>query len=248
MKQRIALVTGGTGGIGSAICASLHAQGVRVIAGYSHGGSDVKAKAWQAAQRKQDRDFGIVFGDVSNYESCAKMIQSVESDVGPIDILVNDAGVVRDATLRKMQPADWELVLGINLNGVFNTCRHVINGMIDRQYGRIINISSINGQKGQFGQTNYSASKAGMHGFTMALAQEVASKGITVNTVSPGYVNTDMLANVPQEILDKIIAQIPVGRLAKPEEIGRMVAFLADEQSAFVTGANFSINGGQFMY
>lgn len=247
MKSRIALVTGGTGGIGSSICCSLYANGVKVIAGYSHGGSDEKAKAWQQMQKEHDRHFEIVFGDVSDFESCGKMIQSVEAQYGPIDILVNNAGIIKDATLRKMDLSDWDLVLRVNLNGVFNTCRHVINGMIERQFGRIINISSINGQKGQFGQTNYSASKAGIHGFTMALAQEVANKGITVNTVSPGYVKTDMLANVSEAILSKIIAQIPVGRLADPDEIGRMVAFLADDGSAFITGADFSINGGQYM-
>lgn len=248
MKSRIALVTGGTGGIGSSICCSLYAQGVSVIAGYSHSsGSDSKAKAWQQAQKGHDRHFEIVFGDVSSFESCGEMIRSVEAQYGPIDILVNNAGIARDATLRKMALADWEAVLHVNLNGVFNTCRHVINGMIERQFGRIINISSINGQKGQFGQTNYSASKAGIHGFTMALAQEVASKGITVNTVSPGYVKTDMLANVPEPILQKIIAQIPVGRLAEPDEIGRVVAFLADDASAFITGSEISINGGQYM-
>lgn len=247
MKSRIALVTGGTGGIGSSICCSLYAQGVKVIAGYSHGGSDSKAKAWQQAQREHDRHFEIVFGNVSNFESCGEMVRSVEAEHGPIDILVNNAGIVRDATLRKMTLVDWDTVLDVNLNGVFNTCRHVINGMIERQFGRIINIASINGQKGQFGQTNYSASKAGIYGFTMALAQEVASKGITVNTVSPGYVKTDMLANVPDAVLQKIIAQIPVGRLAEPDEIGRVVAFLADEASTFITGADFSINGGQYM-
>lgn len=247
MKSKIALVTGGTGGIGSSICCALYAQGVKVIAGYSHGGSDVKAKAWQQAQKEQDRHFEIIFGDVSNFGSCKEMIQSIEAEYGPIDILVNNAGIVRDATLRKMDLSAWEAVLQVNLNGVFNTCRHVINGMIERGFGRIINISSINGQKGQFGQTNYSASKAGIHGFTMALAQEVASKGITVNTVSPGYVKTDMLANVPEAVLNKIIAEIPVGRLAEPDEIGRVVAFLAEERSAFITGADFSINGGQYM-
>jgi acetoacetyl-CoA reductase len=247
MKSRIALVTGGTGGIGSSICCALHAQGVTVVAGYSHGGSDVKAKAWQQAQKENDRHFGIVFGDVSHFESSGEMIRCVEAEYGPIDILINNAGIVRDATLRKMELSVWEAVLRVNLDGVFNTCHHVINGMIERQFGRIINISSINGQKGQFGQTNYSASKAGIYGFTKALAQEVASKGITVNSVSPGYVKTDLLANVPEAILNKIIAQIPVGRLAEPDEIGRVVAFLADDASAFITGADFSINGGQYM-
>lgn len=248
MTSRIALVTGGTGGIGSAICQHLRSQGATVIAGYSHGGSDSKAKDWQQMQRSQNHEFGIVYGDVSNFESCAAMIHAVETEYGPIDILVNNAGITRDATLRKMEWVDWNAVLRINLDSVFNTTRHVINGMIERQFGRIINISSINGQKGQFGQTNYSAAKAGMHGFTMALAQEVASKGITVNTVSPGYVGTDMVNKMPEEVVKKIIAQIPVGRLAKPNEIARMVAFLAAEESGFITGANFSVNGGQHTY
>lgn len=248
MKSRIALVTGGTGGIGSSICRHIRAQGATVIAGYNHGGSDVKAREWQQKEREQDHDFGIVFGDVSNYESCAAMVQSIETQYGPIDILVNNAGVTKDASLRKMNLVDWDAVLRVNLDSVFNTTRHVINGMIERQFGRIINISSINGQKGQFGQTNYSAAKAGMHGFTMALAQEVASKGITVNTISPGYVGTDMVNKMPEDILAKIVALIPVGRLAKPDEIGRLVAFLAAEESGFITGANFAVNGGQHMF
>lgn len=248
MKSRIALVTGGTGGIGSSICRCLREQGATVVAGYNHGGSDIKAREWQHREREEDHNFGIVFGDVSNYESSAAMVQSVESQYGPIDILVNNAGVTRDVTLRKMSLVDWNAVLRINLDSVFNTTRHVINGMIERQFGRVINISSINGQKGQFGQTNYSAAKAGIHGFTMALAQEVASKGITVNTVSPGYVGTDMVNKMPDDIIAKIVALIPVGRLAKPEEIGRMVAFLAAEESGFITGANFAVNGGQHMF
>lgn len=247
MKSRIALVTGGTGGIGSSICQYLADQGVKVVAGYNHGGSDAKAKEWQKINQEQDYNFGIINGDVSNFESCKAMIEAVESQYGPIDILVNNAGIAKDATLRKMDVADWNEVLRINLDSVFNTTRNVIGGMIDRQFGRIINISSINGQKGQFGQTNYSASKAGMHGFTMALAQEVASKGITVNTVSPGYVGTDMLKKMPENILTKVISQIPVGRLAEPDEIARVVAFLAADESGFITGANVAVNGGQYM-
>lgn len=247
MSKRTALVTGGTGGIGSAICCALHASGFEVVAGYNQGGSDAKAKVWQLEQAKQDRNFGIVFGDVGDFESSAKMIESVESQYGPIAVLVNNAGITRDVTLRKMSASDWQAVLRVNLDSVFNTTRQVINGMIERQYGRIINIASINGQKGQFGQTNYSAAKAGMHGFTMALAQEVASKGITVNTVSPGYIKTNMTKQMPEAILAKLIAQIPVGRLGEPEEVGRVVAFLAADDSCFITGANITINGGQYM-
>jgi len=247
MKPRIALVTGGTGGFGTAICRYLRDQGAKVIAGYNNNGSDAKAKEWQKRQREQDYDFDIIFGDVSNFESCKAMIETLEAQYGSVDILVNNAGITRDATLRKMNVADWNAVLRVNLDSVFNTTRQVINGMIERQFGRIINISSINGQKGQFGQTNYSASKAGMHGFTMALAQEVASKGITVNTVSPGYADTDMVKKLPDDVIAKVVAQIPVGRLAEPDEIGRVVAFLAADEAGFITGANIAVNGGQYM-
>lgn len=245
--KRIALVTGGMGGIGTEICRFLSTQNIKVVAGYNRNGDDSAANAWQSQQQQEDYHFDIVQGDVADFSSCAKMIDEVETKIGPIDILVNNAGITRDATLRKMTPEQWQEVLRVNLDSVFNVTRQVINGMIERGYGRIINISSINGQKGQFGQTNYSAAKAGMHGFTMALAQEVASKGITVNTISPGYVATNMVKKMPQEILSKIIAQIPVGRLAEPQEIARLVAFLAAPESGFITGANFAINGGQHM-
>lgn len=247
MTTRIALVTGGTGGIGTAICRSLASQKIHVIAGYSHGGSSEYATKWQADQKAQNYDFEIAYADVTNFDSCAAMIDKIETNIGPIDILVNNAGIARDTTFKKMQPADWDAVIRVNLDSVFNVTRQIINGMLDRNFGRIINISSINGQKGQFGQTNYSAAKAGMHGFTMALAQEVASKGITVNTVSPGYVATDMVKKLSSAILDKIVAQIPVGRLAEPTEIARLVSFLASEESGYITGANFAINGGQHM-
>lgn len=248
MNKRIALVTGGTGGIGTAICRHLYDNQVKVIAGYSHGGDASHAKQWQQEQAKNNYEFEIVYGDVSNYESCGGMIEEAQNKVGPIDILVNNAGITRDATFKKMEVAQWDQVVRINLDSLFNVTRHVINGMLERNFGRIINISSINGQKGQFGQANYSATKAGMHGFTKALAQEVASKGITVNTVSPGYVATDMVKKVAPAVLEKIIAQIPVGRLAEPIEIARVVTFLAAQEAGFITGANFAINGGQHMY
>lgn len=248
MKQRIALVTGGTGGIGTAICRELATKGFRVVAGFSRGGDSSAAIAWQAAERTKDFNFEITYGDVSSFESCVGMIEEIETNIGPIDILVNNAGITKDSTLRKMEIAQWNAVLRINLDSLFNVTRPVINGMIERQFGRIINISSINGQKGQFGQTNYAAAKAGMHGFTKALALEVASKGITVNTISPGYVATDMVSNMNSKVLEQVIAAIPVGRLAAPAEIARVVTFLAAEEAGFITGANIAVNGGQHMY
>lgn len=248
MIQRIALVTGGSGGIGTAICRHLHDVGAKVVSGFSHGGDNTHVLKWQEEQKQQNYHFNVIYGDVSNFESCAAMIEEVQATIGPIDILVNNAGITRDATLRKMLAEQWNAVMRINLDSVFNVTRHVINGMIERQFGRVINISSINGQKGQFGQSNYSAAKAGMHGFTKALSQEVANKGVTVNTVSPGYVATDMVRKMPANVLEQIIAQIPVGRLAEPAEIGRVVAFLAAEESGFITGANIAVNGGQHMY
>lgn len=246
--ERIALVTGGTGGIGTAICRSLRDEGCRVVAAFCHGGDKSFALEWQAKQQQEDYPFEIAYADVTDYDACGLMINEVEAKVGKIDILVNNAGVTRDQSLRKMLPAQWNEVLRINLDSVFNVTRHVINGMVERGFGRIINISSINGQKGQFGQTNYSAAKAGMHGFTKALALEVANKGITVNTVSPGYVATDMVKNMPAQIVEQIIAQIPVARLAEPTEIARVVAFLAQDAAGYITGANIAVNGGQHMY
>lgn len=248
MKAYVALVTGGTGGIGSAICRHLHDQGARVVAGYSHGGDNSYALKWQEEQARLGYKFDIVYGDVSNFESCAAMLKEVEEKVGAVDILVNNAGITRDATLKKMLVNDWELVLRVNLDSLFNVTRQVINGMIEKGFGRIINISSINGQKGQFGQTNYATSKAGMYGFTKSLAQEVASKGITVNTVSPGYVATEMVRHMAPAVLEKIVAQIPVGRLAEPDDVARVVAFLAAKEAGYITGANIAVNGGQHMY
>lgn len=248
MKAHIALVTGGTGGIGTAICRNLSVQGIKVVAGFSHGGDKTYALNWQAQEQEKGYKFEIAYADVSNFNSCGTMIDEIETNVGPIDILVNNAGITQDAVFRKMSPEQWNTVIRVNLDSIFNVTRHVINGMIERGFGRIINISSINGQKGQFGQTNYSASKAGMHGFTKALAQEVASKGVTVNTISPGYVATEMVKKMSPKVLEQIIAQIPVGRLAEPGEVARVVAFLAADEAGFITGANIAINGGQHMY
>ncbi|MEH6628958.1 MAG: acetoacetyl-CoA reductase [Motiliproteus sp.] len=246
MTKRIALVTGGTGGIGSAICTALADSGMRVVAGYSN---EEKAKAWQAEQHLAGYEFLIAQVDVTSLESCEACVKRViELAGGYIDVLVNNAGITRDSVFKKMDWDQWHAVLSTNLDSAFNMTRPVILDMLDKGYGRIINISSLNGQKGQFGQSNYSAAKAGLHGFTKALAQETARNGVTVNTISPGYVLTPMVAKIDPVVQDKICAQIPVGRMGHPEEIGRAVAFLADEQGGYITGANLSINGGQHMY
>lgn len=247
MKNKTALVTGGMGGIGTAICRHLIAQGVNVISSYNRGGDHDAAKAWREEQLEQGYNIAIRYVDVADFFSCEKMIKEIEKEFSGIDILVNNAGITRDVQFYKMDPEQWQTVLRTNLDSIFNVTRHVISGMISRGYGRIINISSINGQKGQFGQTNYSAAKAGIHGFTKALAQEVARKGITVNTISPGYIATPMVMSVAEQIRDNIIAQIPVGRLGKPEEIAHAVGFLAAEASGFITGSNLTINGGQYL-
>ncbi|MEH6346238.1 MAG: acetoacetyl-CoA reductase [Bermanella sp.] len=245
--KKVALVTGGTGGIGSAICRSLHDEGYNVIAGYYGGGKHERAKLWQQTQGKQGYDFALAFGDISNFDSCQECIDGIIKEFGHIDVLVNNAGITRDCTLKRMSAVQWGEVISTNLTSIFNTTRLVINNMLEGGYGRIINISSVNAQKGQFGQVNYSAAKAGIHGFTKALAQEVAGKNITVNTVSPGYIATSMIMDVDEEIREKIKKGIPVGRFGEPEEIGRLVTFLADEKSGFMTGADFSANGGQHM-
>ncbi len=244
-KRRIALITGGTGGIGSAICRRMLHEGYQVVTNYR---SEEKARQWQQELAAGGLEVGIIAADVSDFDSCQNLIEQIEGQHGPIDILVNNAGITRDTTLKKMSHEQWESVINTNLNSVFNLTRPIINGMLERGFGRIINISSINGQKGQLGQTNYSAAKAGMHGFTMALAQEVAYKGITVNTISPGYIATDMVMAVPETIREKIIAQIPVGRLGRPEEIAAAVVYLASDEAGFMTGADLSINGGQYMH
>lgn len=244
LEGRVALVTGGTGGIGAAICLQLAASGAKVATNYR---DEEKAQKWLAETKAKGYDFTIYRVDVTDFDACQRMVESIGKDLGPVDILVSNAGVTKDATLRKMSKEQWDTVLRINLDSVFNVTRQVVQGMMDRGYGRIVNISSINGQKGQIGQSNYAASKAGMHGFTMSLAQEVARKGVTVNTVSPGYTATDMVMAVPEEIRNQIIAQIPVGRLGTPEEVAYLVDFLVSDQAAFITGADFAQNGGQHM-
>lgn len=245
MSKRIALVTGGMGGIGQAICHSLFNQNFRVVSAYSR--KEEAARNWQDEQKKAGFHFDIAYVDVTDYASCEHLIKSVESDIGPIDILVNNAGITRDHACCNMTKDEWDIVINTDLNSVFYVTHALIPGMKTRNYGRIINISSINGQKGQYGQVNYSAAKAGMHGFTKALALEVAKHNITVNTISPGYVATDMVVSLPEDIQKKILAQIPMGRFAKPEEVASVVAFLAEENNSYITGANIAINGGHYM-
>ena len=247
MNVKVAVVTGGVGELGRAIVERLLNDGCKVAA------MDVAAESESASQWMQSLNGNgerlmSVRGDVSDFDSCAEIIRRVQDAFGPIDILVNCAGITRDGTLRKMSKEQWDAVLSVNLDSVFHMSRHVVEGMIERGFGRIVNISSVNGVKGQFGQTNYSSAKAGMHGFTMALAQEVARKGVTVNSVAPGYMNTAMVRQVPAEVLEGIVGQIPVGRLGEPREIAAMVAFLASDDASFVTGANFNVNGGLHMH
>lgn len=245
MAKKIALVTGGMGGIGQAICRALHDSGNRVVAGYSR--KQEAALAWQAEQKKAGYEFDIAYGDVADFYSCEEMIKKIENTIGVIDILVNNAGITKDTSCCRMNKEDWDIVINTDLNSVFYMTHAVLNGMKDRKYGRIINISSINGQRGQYGQVNYSAAKAGIHGFTKALALEMAKKGVTVNTISPGYVATEMVLVMPINIREKILAEIPMGRFAEPEEVARVVAFLADEKNSYITGANIAINGGQYL-
>ena len=237
---RVAFVTGGTRGIGRAICERLKADGMKVAAGYS--GNEEAARACA-------RELGVmvVKGNVGSYEDCDRAVRAVEAELGPVDVLVNNAGITRDGVFHKMSPAQWSDVIRVNMDSVFNMTRQVIEGMREREWGRIVNISSINGQKGQMGQTNYAAAKAGMIGFTKALALENARKGVTVNCICPGYIDTEMVQAVPETVLASIIAQIPVGRLGRGEEIADMVAFLAGEHAGFVTGSTLSLNGGQYM-
>jgi acetoacetyl-CoA reductase len=237
---RVAFVTGGTRGIGRAISARLRAAGYKVAAGYA--GNEVAAKT-----AADELGLFVVKGNVSSFADCGAAVAKVEAELGPIDVLVNNAGITRDAVLHRMTEEQWNEVIHVNLASIFNMTRNVIEGMRERNYGRIINITSINGQKGQVGQTNYSAAKAGMVGFTKALAQENAKKGITVNAVAPGYVDTEMVANVPKPVLDQIIAGIPVGRLGMADEIARCVAFLAAEDAGYITGATLTVNGGQYI-
>ena len=247
MSSKIALITGGVGGIGSAICKSLAEDGLTVVANYTVPGSQNK---WLDGMRLAGyADLAhVAHGDVADFNAMGEMVERIEADIGPIEVLINCAGITRDAQFRKMSKDQWDQVINVNLNSVFNVTRHVIDGMIDRGWGRIVNISSVNAQKGQFGQSNYSAAKAGMHGFTKALAQEVVKKGITVNSISPGYIGTEMVQAIKPEMLEMIVSQIPAGRLGKPEEIGKLVGYLVSEHAAFITGANIAINGGQHMF
>jgi acetoacetyl-CoA reductase len=244
MTQRTAYVTGGMGGIGTALCQKLHQMGFKVIAGC---GPSRDWKKWLDEQKAEGYTFYASVGNVSDWESTKAAFDKTKAEHGPIDILVNNAGITRDGTFRKMSLDDWTAVIDTNLNSLFCVTKQVIDDMVERGWGRIINISSVNGEKGQFGQTNYSAAKAGMHGFTMALAQEVASKGVTVNTVSPGYIGTDMVKAVRADVLEKIVAGIPVKRLGTPQEIASIVGWIASEDSGFATGADFSLNGGLHM-
>ena len=241
-EKRVALVTGGTGGLGTAICQSLLAIGYRVVANY-HPDYEEDAVQWQHAQQNKGYEFTLSPADVSKADSCAAMIESI----GVVDCLVNNAGITRDSQLKKMPVEHWDAVINTNLNSLFYVTNPVIQGMLDRRFGRIINVSSVSGQTGNFGQTNYSAAKAGVHGFTMALAREVANSGITVNSVSPGYIATEMVQAIREDILEQIAEKIPVRRLGKPEEIGRTVAFLADPDAGYITGADICVNGGLHM-
>ena len=245
MSKKVAYVTGGMGGIGTSICQRLAKDGFTVVAGC--GPNSPRKDRWLAEQKELGFDFIASEGNVSDWESTKAAFDKVKAEVGEISVLVNNAGITKDGQFRKMSIDDWKAVIDTNLNSLFFVTKQVVDGMLDRGWGRIINISSMNGQRGQFGQTNYSTAKAGMHGFTMALAQEVASKGVTVNTVSPGYIGTDMVRAIREDVLEKIVATIPVKRLGEPAEIASMVSWLASDQSGFTTGANFACNGGNHM-
>jgi acetoacetyl-CoA reductase len=238
---RVAIVTGGTRGIGEAISIALKNAGYKVAANYC--GNDERAKAFS-----ERTGIPAYKWDVADYDACAAGVAKVVADLGPVEIIVNNAGITRDATMRKMSRAGWDEVMDTNLGGCFNLCKACWDGMLERSFGRVVNIGSINGQAGQYGQVNYAAAKSGIHGFTKALAQEGAPKGITVNAIAPGYIDTDMVAAVPPNVLEKIVAKIPVGRLGKAEEIARGVLFLVSDEAGFVTGSTLSINGGQHMY
>jgi acetoacetyl-CoA reductase len=244
MAQKVAYVTGGMGGIGTAICQRLHKDGFKVIAGC---GPTRDFNKWIAEQKALGYTFYTSVGNVADWDSTVQAFTKAINEHGVIDVLVNNAGITRDRMFVKMTREDWDAVINTNLTSMFNVTKQVVPGMVEKGWGRIIQISSVNGEKGQSGQTNYSAAKAGMHGFTMALAQEMASKGVTVNTVSPGYIGTDMVRAIKPEILEKIVATIPVKRLGTPDEIGSICAWLAGEDSGFTTGADFSCNGGLHM-
>ena len=245
-NARVVLVTGGMGGLGEVISTKMSAAGYRVAVTYSPG--NTKHAEWVADMKARGHDILAVPCDVADLESCTKAVAEVREKVGEVDVLVNNAGITRDMTFKKMDKVNWDAVLRTNLDSLFNMSKQVVDGMTDRGWGRVINVSSVNGSKGAFGQTNYSAAKAGVHGFTKALALEVAKKNVTVNTISPGYIGTKMVMAIPKEVLDsKILPQIPLGRLGKPEEVAGLIIYLASEEAAFVTGANIAINGGQHM-
>lgn len=244
MSQKVAYVTGGMGGIGTAICQRLHRDGFKVVAGC---GPSRDFQRWLNEQQEQGYHFHASVGNVGDWDSTCAAFDQIKAEHGPVSVLVNNAGITRDGQFRKMSKADWDAVISTNLDSMFNVTKQVIDGMIEAGWGRIINISSVNGQKGQFGQVNYSTAKAGLHGFTMALAQEVASKGVTVNTVSPGYIGTDMVRAIRPDILDKIVATVPARRLGAPQEIASIISWLASDEGGYATGADFSINGGLHM-
>lgn len=246
MNIKTAIVTGGTGGIGTAICQRL-AKDHQVIACYYKNGRHEEARQWQALQKAAGFNIDIIYGDVANFTDCEQIVSLVMERYGQIDILVNNAGITQDSSFKKMSVEQWQSVIDANLTSVFNMTRHVIPHMLDKNYGRVINISSINGRKGQFGQCNYASTKSALYGFTKSLALEVAKKGITANTISPGYIETAMLEDVKPEVLQSIVEGIPVGRLGLPKEIAEATAFLASIDAGFITGANLDVNGGQYM-
>jgi acetoacetyl-CoA reductase len=243
--KKVALVTGGMGGLGTAMCKLLAKSGLTVVTTYMS--DDDKRQKWLADMALDGFDVKAYKCDVADYDSCADAVAKIKEDVGAVDILVNNAGITRDGTLKRMTKESWDAVIDTNLGGVFNMTKQVIDDMVEKGWGRVINISSINGQKGQFGQANYSAAKAAIHGFTMAVAQETAKKGVTVNTIAPGYIATEMVMAVPEDVRNKIISAIPVGRLGKPEEIAALVGYLVSDMAGFMTGAELAINGGQHM-
>ena len=246
MTKRIALITGGMGGLGETISTKMADAGYRVVVTYSP--SNKTSSQWLADMKAKGYEFNAYACDVADFELAKACVAKVTAEVGPVDILVNNAGITKDTTFRKMDLAAWKAVIGTNLDSVFNMTKQVYDGMMDRGWGRIINVSSVNGSKGAFGQTNYAAAKSGMHGFTKSLALESAKKGVTVNTISPGYIGTKMVMAIPKEVLDsKILPQIPIARLGKPEEVAGLIIYLCSEEAAFVTGANIAINGGQHM-
>jgi acetoacetyl-CoA reductase len=246
MSERIALITGGMGGLGETISTKMADAGYRVAVTYSP--SNKTSDQWIADMKGRGYEFRAFPCDVTDFDSARECVAAVASELGPVDILVNNAGITKDMTFRKMGKAEWDAVMHTNLDSVFNMTKQVYDGMMDRGWGRIINVSSVNGSKGAFGQTNYAAAKAGMHGFTKSLALESARKGVTVNTISPGYIGTKMVTAIPKDVLEgKILPQIPVARLGKPEEVAGLIIYLCSEEAAFVTGANIAINGGQHM-